>query len=134
MYRTEKKKSVRTGFEPESHHTCSLAIQLYANYSHSILSRTSLLFHYLIFMTLSQYSHPKSSSIIMGSDPLRDRYLFHLINCSNMLVSIYFKKEFNRIITLHNYNFNHQCLFLIRNVRSSKNKYYQYSVYRYRHT
>ena len=109
----KKKKPVRTGFEPASHHTCSLATQLYANYSHSVLSRTSLLFHYLIFMPLSQCSNPKSSSIIMGSDPLHDRYLFHLINCSNMLISIYFKKKFNRIITLHNYNFNHQCLFLL---------------------
>ena len=93
MYRTEKKKPAHTGFEPASHHPCSLAIQIYVNYCQSVLSRMSLLFYYLVFISLSRYSNPKSSSIIMGSNPLHDRYLFHLINCFNMLTSIYFKKK-----------------------------------------
>ena len=77
-YRTEKKKSIHTGFEPASHHTCL--------FSHPAIMQTILILFSLeqvalisllkLHVTLSQYSNPKSSSITMGSDPLRDRYLF----------------------------------------------------------
>ena len=48
MYRTEKNKLLRTGFEPGLCYLRSLATQLHANYLCSPLSRIAFLFYHLI--------------------------------------------------------------------------------------
>ena len=54
IYRIQKSKLLRTGFEPDLCYPRCLATQLHASYSCPLLSRITFLFYYLIFIPCSE--------------------------------------------------------------------------------